>query len=84
MHYIVHCQKIIDEVIVNFMIPRHTKFAVDGAFWVTKKYIKNRIIEHFEYLLLELLQLNIITKSFKLKIMIIYVFMTRKTSFLNL
>ena len=41
MHYLVHCQKIVDEVIVNFMIPGHNKFSVDvGAFGVTKKYIK--------------------------------------------
>ena len=54
MHFIVHFQKIVDEVIVNFMIPGHNKFSVDGAFGVTKKYIKKRNIEHFEDLILEI------------------------------
>ena len=49
-----HCQKIVYEVIVNYMVPGHTKFSVDGAFGVTKKYIKKRNIEHFEDLLLEI------------------------------
>ena len=54
MHYIVHCQKIVYEVIVNFMIHGHYKFSVDGAFGVTKKYIKKINIEYFEDLLLEI------------------------------
>ena len=33
------------------MIPGHTKFSVDGAFGVTKKYIKNREIETYQELL---------------------------------
>ena len=36
MHYLVHFQKLFDEVLVNFMVPGHTKFSVDGAFGVTK------------------------------------------------
>ena len=34
-----HCQKIVDKVIVNFMIPGHNKFSVDLVFGVKKKYI---------------------------------------------
>ena len=48
MHYIVDCQKIVDECIVNFMITGHYKFSVDGAFGLTKKYIKKWNIKHFE------------------------------------
>ena len=36
------------------MIPGHTKFSVDGAFGVTKKYIKNREFETYEELLEEI------------------------------
>ena len=51
MHYLVHFQKLFDEVIVNFMVPGHTKFSVDEAFGVTKKYINNRDTETYEDLL---------------------------------
>ena len=36
------------------MIPGHTKFSLDEAFGVTKKYIKNREFETYEELLDEI------------------------------
>lgn len=51
LHYIVHYQKIVHEVIVNYMVPGHTKFSVDSAFGVTKKYLNKRDIETYEDLL---------------------------------
>ena len=35
-HYLIHSKKIFDEVRINYMIPGHTKFSVDGRFGNSK------------------------------------------------
>ena len=32
IHFLVHKEKLFKEVIINFMIPGHTKFSIDGSF----------------------------------------------------
>jgi hypothetical protein len=41
LHFLVHSQKLFNEIVICYMIPGHTKFSVDRAFGIAKNKLKN-------------------------------------------